>query len=217
MKIIVEGKGIDYFTPNEVIIRFNFKKISKEYDKVLGEGTKEVETFIDNILVKLGFVKEDLKTKNFVIREETKYNELTRKYEFDGYSYNQNAILKFDYNMNLVVEIMNLISKLDNPPSYQINFGLKDERKIRKQLLSLAYKDALEQAIAISEAAGKKIKECISTSFKSNNYEYLSSSNLNNEMLYSKSMDGGISNISNVFTPEDIEINEVLYCEWITE
>lgn len=43
------------------------------------EGTKNGMVFVEEILLKNNFRKEDMKTRNFVIREETKYNNRTGK------------------------------------------------------------------------------------------------------------------------------------------
>jgi len=215
MEIITEGKSNDFFTPDTTIININFITKDKNYEEVIKLGSKNVLSFINNILNKIEFEKDDLKTKNFVIREETKYNEITRKYEFDGYSFNQNAILKFDYDKEKINKFISKISKIDNPPVYQINFGLKNENDCKKQLIKKAYNDAFEQAKIIAEASGKELKECVKIDFKPNETSYISQSNINSDFMYAKSMsirDTGI--ITNIFTPEDIEINECLYCLW---
>jgi len=218
MEIITEGKSNDFFTPDTTIININFINKDKNYEEVIKLGSKNVLSFINNILNKIEFEKNNLKTKNFVIREETKYNEITRKYEFDGYSFNQNAILKFDYDKEKINKFISKISKIDNPPVYQINFGLKNENDCKKQLIKKAYNDAFEQAKIIAEASGKELKECVKIDFKPNETSYISQSNINSDFMYAKSMsirDTGI--ITNIFTPEDIEINECLYCLWKAE
>ena len=110
------------------------------------KGSSNVELFIDSILLQSSFSKNDLKTKNLIIKEETKYNIETNKYEPDGFSYNQHAILKLDYNKDILSKLMKNIATLTNPPTYQINFGLKDEKEAKKEVLKHAYQDALEQA-----------------------------------------------------------------------
>lgn len=218
MEIIVEGRGINFFEPNQVIFNFTFISKSENYDEVLELGSKNVKNFIDKILTKNKIASNKMKTRNFVIREETKFNELTRKYEFDGYSYNQNAELRFDYNKNKMAKIMDEISKLDIPPIYQISFGIKDEQECRREILKDAYNDALEQAKVIADAAGKNLIQCVKTDFKPFTTEYSSSTKIGSDMLYAKkTYIGSAENIANTFTPEDIEITESLYCLWQAE
>ena len=159
-----------------------------------------------------------MKTRNFVIREETKFNNMTKNYDFDGYSYNQYAVLKFDYDINKMAKMMEEISKLDNPPKCQINFGIKDKKSCKREILSIAYKDAEEQAKAIAEASGKTLRRCIKVDFKPFTTEYVSLSTFNSDIAYEKSTRlSSAAMIVNTFTPEDIELTETLYCLWIAE
>ena len=53
---------------------------------------------VNMLLLQNGFTTDDMKTRNFVVKEDKKYNEMTRTYIFDGFSFNQSATLKFDYD-----------------------------------------------------------------------------------------------------------------------
>lgn len=218
MEIIVEGKGSSYVKPNMVIININFVYKEKNYEDALKMGTRNVQLFIDEVLSSNGFNKEDMKTRSYVIREETKYNSVTGNYDFNGYSFTQSAVLKIDYNIELMANFMNMISKLNNPPFCNVKFGVKDENTERKKILSIAYKDAESQAMAIAEAAGKNLKYCAKVDFKSFTTNYISNSGFESDKMYAKSSAVSIQEtIVNTFTPEDIEISEKLYCLWIAE
>ncbi len=218
MEIIVQGKGIEYVTPNEVIISINFTTKGNTYEEVLKEGTKNVKVFVEEVLIKNNFRKEEMKTRNFVIREETKYNKITGEYDPDGYSFNQMASLKFDYNEELIATMMVTMSKLENAPKCQINFGIKNEKECRKNLLASAYTDAENQAQAIAEAARKTLKYCEKVDFKPFTTNYISQTNFGADAMFAKrAYDGATQTIINTFTPEDIELIENLYCLWIAE
>ena len=218
MEIIVQGKGNEYFAPNEVILNISFNTIGLTYEEVLEKGTKNVQYFVDEILQKNGFQKEDMKTRNFVIREETKYNNVTRNYDHDGYSFSQIAMLRFDYDKELMAKIMVAISKLENAPMCQIKFGVKDEKECKRKILAKAYKDAEVQAHAIAEAAGKTLKYCQKVDFKPFTTDYVSNAFFGSDMMYAeKAVRGAAETIVNTFTPEDIELSETLYCLWIAE
>ncbi len=106
MEIIVQGKGVEYFVPDEVVLNINFNTKGLTYEEVLSEGTRNVQHFVNELLLKNGFQKEDMKTRNFVICEETKYNNITMNYDHDGYSFNQMAVLRFDYDKELMAKMM---------------------------------------------------------------------------------------------------------------
>ena len=218
MEIIVQGKGTEFFTPNEVILNIGFNTKGQSYEEVFSEGVKNVQKFVNELLLQNGFTTEDMKTRNFVVREDQKYDEVTRTYLFDGFSFNQNATLKFDYNKERMAKIMEDLSKLDNAPTCQINFGVKDVKECKRKILSKAYKEAELQAQAIAEAAGKSLKQCVKVDFKPFTTDYVSQTTFDSDMMYAKSARlGAAPAIINTFTPEDIELSETLYCLWLAE
>ena len=218
MEIIVQGKGTKYFTPNEIILNLNFYQKKNSYKEALNFGITSVQNFTNNILLKNGFGPEDLKTRNFVIREEQKFDNVKRQNLPDGFSYNQTATIKFDYDKEKLSVIMEQLSNLDDAPKCNISFGVKDEKECRRQILSEAYKDAQLQAQAIAEASGKELKQCIRVDFKPFTTSYISQTNLEESMVNAKSEKSGIATmITNTFTPEDIELSETLYCLWNAE
>lgn len=218
MQIVVEGKATEYYKPDEVILELNFHKKSGTYEEALNEGTKSVENFINIVLIPNGFTKEEMKTRSFVVREERKYVEAKRTYEFDGYSYNQKAMLKFDYDKVKLAKIMEELSKLENAPLCQIEFGVKNIKECKRSILALAYKDAEEQALAIATAAGNTLKCCAKVDFKPLSAGFISNAILGSDVLYDGvAKRGAAQAIVNTFTPEDVEVNETLYCLWLAE
>ena len=218
MDIIVQGRGVENVAPNEVILNINFFVKGSTYEEVLKGGVASVQRFVDDILIPNNLEKENMKTRNFVIREEIKYNEITRNYDKNGFSYNQMAILKFDFNKEFLAKIMVSLSKLSNPPLCRIEFGVKDENECKKMVLAKAYEDAKTQAEAIATAAGKELKSCAKVDFKPFTTEYVSNARFDKQMAYAERVGtGSAQTIVNIFTPEDIEISETLYCLWVAE
>jgi len=218
MEIIVEGVGVEYFTPNQVIMNLQFITTGNSYEEVLEIGSRNVQLFVNELLLTNGFTIDDMKTRNFIIKEETKYNEITRTYDFDGYSFNQSALLKFDYDKNRLAIIMEAVSKLTNPPICRINFGIKNEKECRRNILAKAYRDAEDQASSIAFAAGKTLRQCAKVDFKPFTTSYISESSFNGDIMYEKAVCGRVADtITKIFTPEDIELSEKLYCLWIAE
>lgn len=223
MEIIVQGKGESFYTPDQVVLNLNFFIKAVTYEEALTSGSNNVLEFVNKLLLTNGFSKEDMKTNSFLIRKETKYNETTRTYDFTGYSYNQKAIIKFDYEKERLSKIMEEISQMDRPPFYKVDFTVKDIKACKRDNLTKAYKDAEEQAQIIAGAAGKALKQCEKTDFKPFTTEYVSRG-YESDMVYgSVNKERGMSKMSAaetinaVFTPEDVKISETLYCLWIAE
>ena len=206
MEIIVEGKGVEYFTPDQVVLNIEFHTKGLSYEEALSEGVKNVQNFVSELLLRNGFNNEDMKTRSFVVREDKKYNESTRTYIFD-------------YDKERLANIMNDLSKLDNAPTCRIYFGLKNEKDAKRRIVAKAYRDAELQAQAIADAAGKTLKQCAKVDFKPFTTEYVSQTTFGSDMMYSKAarLNANAARIVNTFNPEDIELTETLYCLWLAE
>ena len=212
MEINVKGSGSIKIAPDQVRLYLSFDYKAMSYEDALNQGTNNVNVFVNQILIPNGFTIEDMKTTRFVIANNTEYNESTRKYVHVGYRFEQASMIKFDYDKEKMASLMEQISKLDNPPIYNVSFGVKDEESARKDLLAKAYDDAKTKAEAIAAAAGKTIVECVKVNFKSDDLEYTSKTGFYSREMAIGSKDG----LMDTFTPEDIELTENLYCLFIT-
>lgn len=215
MEIIVQGKGTKYFKSNEVVLNLTFTNKAKTYDVALSDGIRNINYFVEEILLKNGFLKDELKTRSFVINEEKKYDEKAREYIDVGYSFNQVAILKFDYNMELLSKLILAMSEMTIAPTYYIKFGVKNEEECCNEVLAKAYQNAYNQALAIATAANKNLRYCQKVDFQpisNNNYSPVEFSS---NFMRAKAVNNDM--IINSFTPEDIEISETLYCLWIAD
>ena len=215
MEIIVQGKGTKYIKPNEVVLNLTFTNKAKTYDVVLSDGIRSVNYFVEEILLKNGFSKDELKTRSFVINEEKKYDEKMREYIDAGYSFNQVATLKFDYNMELLSNLILAISEMTIAPTYYIKFGVKDEEECRNEALAKAYQNAYNQALAIAASASKNLRYCQKVDFQPISNNYYSPAEFSSSFMRAKAINNDM--IINSFTPEDIEISETLYCSWIAD
>lgn len=229
MDIIVEGVGKKFYTPDEVEINLDFYTRADSYESALENGTKNVEIFINDVLERMNFNKEIMKTRSFRVYEEKQYDYDKKIYIKLGYAYAQQANIKFDYSMNTIAEFMDMVSKLENPPKYHLVFNVKDIKKCKDEVLAEAYNKAKDKAETIAKAAGKELKECVKTDFRPFEERVISRSSLNSQDMYMEkemSIDGanfgmakrtGVQEtIQTIFTPEDVEITETLYCLWIT-
>lgn len=224
MDIIVQGIGKKYYTPDQVEINLEFYTIADNYEDALERGTYDVQIFIRNVLEEMQISKEMLKTRNFKVYKETRYDYEQKKNIQLGYAYTQGATLKLDYSIDKVAQFMEKASLLQNPPKYRLNFYIKDIKQSKNEALAEAYIDAKQKAEAIANAAGKELKECIKIDFRPFEERIISKSSLNSsEMILEEDRGFKMSSarkvedtIQTIFTPEDIEISENLYCLWIT-
>jgi len=219
MEIRVKGTGETSFVADQITLRLTFSKTGAEYATVLAEGAKTTKDFIEKILPQNGFAPEDLKTNSFIVRENQVYDEATRTWKKDGFIFQQEANLEFDYDKDKLVKSMAEIAQLANAPTYHIIFSLKDKKAARRSVLAAAYEDAKAQAEAIAVAAGKQLTKCLRTDFQSNMPSFNSDSEFGVRMQRNADFAAGsvAKDLAETFTPEDIIVSETLYCLWNAE
>lgn len=216
MEITTIGRGKGKYVPDEVQINLVFQSRSIDYQTALTEGNKGIDEFVNEVLVKLGFNKNDLKIRNLIVREERKYNNQTGNNELVGYLFESDALLEFPYDKALITLFLNSISKLTNPPHFTLNFGLKNEEQHKNELLQKAYQDALNKAEVIAKSANKKVKESLKVSFEPLNQPFSSLSSFDSRnILYTN--ETSIDNFVNYLNPVDIEVEEILYALFLAE
>ena len=210
-------------------MKLDFYTRADSYESALENGAKNVQSFINDVLERMNFNKEIMKTRSFRVYEEKQYDYDRKKYIKLGYAYTQQANIKINYSMEIIAEFMDIVSKLKNPPKYHLSFNVKDIKGCKDEVLAEAYNKAKEKAETIARAAGKELKECVKTDFIPFEESVVSRSSLNSQDMYmEKEQSFGASNfdmakstgvqdtIQTIFTPEDVEITETLYCLWIT-
>ena len=216
MEITTFGKGKGSFVPDEVYINLLFRLRSNNYETVLNEGNKSIDDFVNQVLIGLGFTKNDLKIRNINVKEEKEYNNITKSYDLVGYLFEGDALLKFPYDKDLIALFLILMAKLENPPQFNLEFGLINEEKYKKELIEEAYQDALTQASIIANSANKKITDTLKVSFQPLDEPFVSSTDFTSKnILYAN--ENNVNDFVNYLNPINIEVEEVLYGLFLAE
>ena len=50
----------------------------QSYEEVLYEGVKNVQKFVNEILLQNGFAIDEMKTRNYIVKEERKYDKIAK-------------------------------------------------------------------------------------------------------------------------------------------
>lgn len=215
MEIRVEGIGHKNFAPNQINLRLIFNVKGKTQEEATEKGLENVKKYVD-FLQTLKFKKQDIKTNSIVVDQNRQYDEKTRQYKNDGFSFAQSMNITFDYNLDLLSTLVAETSKLKNPPNYYLNFSIKEKDEAENEVLALAYQDAERQAKAIAKSAGKQIKECTGISFEP--FEENIHSNANFGVAHYMEKSASIKDhLKEVFVPEDVKIEKTIYCIFTTK
>ena len=217
MEIYVEGVGKTTITPDQVSIFLNFNLSNKSYETAVQNGTNQVAQ-TTQVLKTLGFDAKQIKTRTMRVDEDKIYDDRTRSYISNDFTFRQTIILTFDYDLDKITKLIEAISHDAFAPTYKLQFGIKDNLSAQEKVLKLAYQNAETQANIIAAASGAKIKCCKKISFQPFENAFLSTTDCAEMRCYSNAVAKSIqSNIVESFTPEDIEIRKSLFCIFETE
>ena len=208
MKTIrITGIGTASMSPNEIELRFTLITQDFNYNNVIEKHNLKLEEF-NTILKNLGFKKEDLKTSYFNITPRYKnVKKLNGDYkeEFDGYFVNQNLILNFDYDMNLLDKIINNLAESNIKPRLNINFTIREKEEFKNLILEKACYDARKKAEILAKACNQKIIGITSIDYSFSDIHLYSNTRYEESYECSKSK---MSSIGSNITPTDIESTE---------
>jgi len=208
MKTIrITGVGTASISPNQIELRFTVQTLNSDYNKAISNHDEKLKQF-NELLKDLGFRKEDLKTSYFNISPRYKsVKKLNGEYkeEFEGYLVNQSLILVFDYNMNLLDQIINKLSNTSINPRININFTIKEKEEFTNMILQKACCDAKQKAQILANACGQRILGIVSIDYSFKDIHFYSNTRYeeNYETCKYKS-----SSIGSNITPTDIESKE---------
>ena len=105
MKIQVNGIAKKFVPPNEIILNIFFTQKGETYQEAVSKGLNNIYAFNSLVLIDNGLDENKLQTKSFSVNENQSFNDNTKNWEKDGYIFNQEAILKIDYDNNLLTKI----------------------------------------------------------------------------------------------------------------
>ena len=208
MKTIrITGVGTASISPNQIELRFTVQTLNADYNKAISTHDEKLKQF-NEVITTLGFKKEDLKTSYFNISPRYKnVKKLTGEYkeEFEGYLVNQSLILVFDYNMDLLDQIINKLSNTSINPKISINFTIKEKEEFKNTIIQKACLDAKEKAEILANACGQRILGIVSIDYSFKDIHFYSSTRYeeSNETCMYKS-----SSIGSNITPTDIQSKE---------
>lgn len=208
MKTIrITGIGSASATPNQIELRFTVTTLNSNYNNAIESQDLKLKEF-NKILNELNFKKEDLKTSYFNISPRYKnVKKLNGEYkeEFEGYFVNQNLILTFDYDMDLLDKIINKLSQSIIKPRININFTIKEKEEFKNKIIENACLDARKKAEILAKTCNQKIIGIVSIDYSFADIHLYS--NTRYEQTY-ECCKAKMSSIGNNITPTDIESDE---------
>ncbi len=206
MRILsVKGVGQVSKIPDLMVVNFEIMSQSYDYDKAMNELNKRTNILKQDIM-KANFSKEDLKTTDYSIDTDYKYE--NNEKIFLGYKAIHQLRLEFDYKQEVLNQLINIVSKSDAEPVYRLSFEVKDKQSFKDEVLTDAVLNAKQSASVIAKSAGIKLGKILNINYNVPEIMIRSSLVLENQMLEA-------SQVS--ITPEEIKETDSITIEYEIE
>lgn len=199
-------------SPDIIILQFDIDAIDYEYASAIIKLNSRVEK-LRNAIVKNGIDKDALKTTDFRVQEERKYDDKKREYIFEGFKATHDVEVEIPFDNDLANAIIKCLSSQEEHLTFRINFGVKDPGIYKKELMENTVKNAMFQADVISKAAGVSLKEiiCINSSFSEFRFR------TDDSVLFEERIEMNCSEAKPDFTPKDIKGSDSITITWKIE
>lgn len=215
MNVKITASGGISCKPDQATFLLTFNQESKDSEEIIKKGSEQIVEF-QNLLKQLEIDKQDLKTTRYEIIPvkktiEDKNDIIEVSYVFSHYELIQTNELTINYNsIENILNIIDAISKMKNPPTYTIKFGVNMEtrNKLEEEALANAIKLAEEKAEFIKNTMSKSNKTCLFIEVHNNFQDFDSDANLG----MSTYLRAG--NSLDTINPEDINIEASITSEW---
>lgn len=214
--ITVKGVGTASAKPDFIVISMNIISKDMEYVKAVANANERI-ALLQQAIVKVGFVKEDLKTLAFNVRAVYKNEQDDHgiwRSKFDGYECRYRLKLSMNMDSKRLAETLTAISDSNADAEFNIEFTVKNPQEIGEAVLKSATENAHRKAKILCEASGKKLGELISIDYDWSDIHFASPSAYSmNEMVRGVAADGGVPE----FEPEDIKSSDSVTFVWEIE
>ena len=162
--ITVKGVGAVQVAPNLIVVTMNLKSKHLEYDKAMQQAAEAVDR-MTSAVVSSGFGKKDLKTTSFNVR--THYESFTdehhnHKTKFAGYVCEQGLKLEFEFEQEMLGNVLDAVARSETNPRLDIRFSISDKDAVYEELLALATKNARLKAKALAKASDIRLGKLLS-------------------------------------------------------
>lgn len=198
--INVIGKGKIKKEPDRAIISFQKIATNKDYDKAIETLNSTIRAVLQGIK-NLGINEKDVKTTNFQIYAENKYDNELKESIFSHYKAEQKIEIEVPNEQREINKVLKFLSDSDFSANISIDFKVSDEEGLREEALIRAIEDGKNKGNIIANSLNLKISS-VNEVIYNNTYNVFPRNKYNNIVL------GQSNNMDFNINPKDIEIEE---------
>lgn len=199
----VRATGKKTKSPELVVIKFTVTGEDYDYEEAIKALNLKTE-ILRNDIIKAGFSGDDLKTTNFFV--ETVYQRVNNQKIFQGYKARGDHILSFNYDKEVLNNLLTELASSKSKAEFNIFFEVKDKEAFKNEILAEAVNNGKNSAKVIANAANIKLGKILNIIYDVQ------------EIIYRSKLALALQASAPVnIIPEDIEGTENITMEWEIE
>ncbi|WP_203296804.1 SIMPL domain-containing protein [Luteirhabdus pelagi] len=212
----VLGSAKVIIKPDLAVLNINASEIEETMALAVQElGDKS--DFYTNLLKKLDFKQNDLKTTQFSVSKNRVYQ--NNRYVDSGYVASQKIRLEFKYKKETLKRILTELSNSQEEIDFSFDFKLSDELKsdVQDKILEYAVADSKKKAEKIASSADVKILRISKITYGGWGSGDGGMQQVERENRYPIAMASSADNTVFNFTPDDLLFRDTITVEWLIE
>lgn len=154
--LVVKGQGIASAEPDLTVLSFTVLGRDPSYSTAVEELNDRVEALRGDI-TKEGVGRHRLKTTNFQVRTEYRYDEETGKREFLNYEASHRLRLELPLDKERLNRVLGRVATSTSEASVSVSFDVSDRESMKREAMRAAVTDARESAEVLAEASGVEL------------------------------------------------------------
>lgn len=213
--ITVKGIGKVKLKVDYIAISLELLSLNKDYEKTMSLASSKLNS-LTNSLVDAGFDKQEIKTAKYEVQpvyESVRDEQGNYRDEFLGFKCEHMLKLSFDFDMDILNNILLAITKSEANPKIHISFTVKDQTKISDEVLKLSCEDAKRKAEILCRTSGYSLGTLLKIDYNWNESYFESRTRYENTSMFAKHKICFYEDTDNI-EPEDIEVSNSAVFIW---
>ena len=206
--ITIKGEGKVNAKPDLIILSINLESLDMDYQVLMKTANFQIEQ-LREAFAAIGFKKEELKTRDFNVKQKHDYDRNKEIHVFKGYACEHSLLLKFDFDKKVLGKVITALAESGTNPRFVVQYGVKDEEKVKEDLLADAVVNAKRKAEILTTAAKVSLGRLISINYFWGEIRLYSSTNHYFDMSPICLMENTID-----IEPNDVNIEDSVTMVW---
>ena len=206
----ITGQGKVAVKPDLILFNFPVSVLNEDYEMAL-ELLNERVSKLRNLVERAGIDIDGLKTTNYRISRDTRYDRDTEEHVFIGFRASHDIRLELPFDKKVVGEFIRTLSRHFQELDFRISFTAYQTEDLKRQLIENAIQNARQSAEHIAKASGITLKEILNIDFSFQELYLREESIIDSDMIQHDAM--AMAEIN----PEDIEADKNITVTWRIE